>query len=139
MTTSPTQLAQILSEPEIKKFWLGYFQGAFREQIQQQLLEIFDHAKQEKCINRSDLAYKIGRRPEQISRWLSSPCNLEADTISDLALSLGYVPRISFEPAETLIRSKNTNRPTRVTELLVAPPQSGASFEIVLATIKEAP
>jgi DNA-binding phage protein len=97
MTISQTQLDQALSEPEIKKFWLGYFQENFRQEIQQQIIELFDFLKAKKGLTRADLARKIGRRPEQVTRWLSSPTNLESDTISDIALGMGMIPKLTFE------------------------------------------
>lgn len=104
MTISQTQLDQVLSEQEIKKFWLGYFQERFREEIHQQLLEHYNHIRASTNLSRTDLARKIGRRPEQVTRWLSAPTNLEADTISDMALAMGMVPRVRFEQVQVSIR-----------------------------------
>lgn len=109
-TISQTQLAQALSEPEIDKFWLGYFQEAFREDIQQQLLEQYEILKEANGLTRAELAKKIGRRPEQVTRWLAGPTNLESDTISDLGIALGLVPRLSFEPVENLFAAEGANR-----------------------------
>lgn len=109
MTISQTQLDQALSEKEIKKFWLGYFQQKFREEVHEQLLELYDSVKSARGIARSDLAKKIGRRPEQVTRWLSSPTNLEIDTISDLALGLGVIPKLEFQPISILFSEGKPN------------------------------
>lgn len=116
MTISQTQLAQALSEPEIKRFWLGYFQEGFREEVQQLLLEHFEALKANTGFTRSELAKKIGRRPEQVTRWLSSSTNLEMDTISDMALGMGLVPRLRFEEVGTLFAAERPNRSNDVSD-----------------------
>src|SRR5690242_6032135 len=93
MNTSLTRLKRALSEPEVGRFWLGYFQESFRSAVHQELLELFEGKKRNDGLSRGDLARKIGRRPEQLTRWLSAPTNLEIDTISDIALGMGFVPR----------------------------------------------
>lgn len=93
MTMSQTQLMRALDESELGEFWIGYFRERFRGEINDQLLEAF----QASGLSKADLARKLGRRPEQITRWLAAPNNLEADTLADLALALGMVPKISFE------------------------------------------
>jgi hypothetical protein len=118
MTISQTQLAQELSEPEIKKFWLGYFQESFREAIHQDLLEQYEHLRDTTGLSRSDLAKKIGRRPEQVTRWLSSPTNLEADSISDLGLGMGLIPKISFQPVGSLFVTTKPNQGNAVSDYI---------------------
>lgn len=93
MTMSQTQLMRALDEAELGEFWIGYFRERFRGEINDQLLEAF----QASGLSKADLARKLKRRPEQITRWLVAPNNLEADTLADLALALGMVPKISFE------------------------------------------
>ncbi len=39
-------------------------------------------------LTRSKLAKRLGKRPEQITRWLAAPGNLTLDTISDLLLTM---------------------------------------------------
>ena len=127
MTISQTQLDQALSEPEIKKFWLGYFQESFREEIHQRLLELFEILKGG-GFTRSDLAKKIGRRPEQVTRWLSSPNNLESDTISDLGLGMGVIPRLTFEPVRNMFPvARHDSTLQRDIDESLAPLQSGVA------------
>lgn len=58
---------------------------------------------------RAGLAKRIGKRPEQITRWLSAPGNLTLDTLSDLLLGLsGAELAIGLEyPAE---KKRDTRR-----------------------------
>lgn len=67
-------------------------------------------------MNRADLARKIGRKPEQITRWLGAPGNWTSDTVSDLLLGLGCEPRMElfdFEEMESPIElSDETELPT---------------------------
>jgi hypothetical protein len=95
MTISQTPLQEALSKPVMPAFWLGYFQEGFRRDVHDGLVGLFE------CLNlsKADIAKRLGKKPEQITRWLAGPSNLESDTISDLALAMGYVPRIIFEPA----------------------------------------
>ena len=130
MTISQTQLAQALSEPEVPKFWRGYFQEAFREETQQQLLEIFEHLKETTGFSRSDLARKVGRRPEQVTRWLSAPTNLETDTVSDLALGMGYVPKLAFVAAHTLMANYEANHGNAATAFVHTALDAGTGVTI---------
>lgn len=93
MTTSLTRVMNAIKEPAISKYWLAYFRENFRGVINDQLLEAFESSG----ITKADIARKLGRRPEQVTRWLSAPGNLETDTISDIALAFGLVPKIGFE------------------------------------------
>lgn len=127
MSTSQTQLTAEISKPEIRKYWLGYFQEGFRASIQRELLELFERAKITRGLSRVDLARKIGRRPEQVTRWLSSSSNLEADTISDIALGMGYIPRVSFESVEeAMARGAKTNHAAHPVSELVG----GAGYTV---------
>lgn len=77
----------------ILPFWLGYFREAFREELNEQLLELCSSAD----LSKAEIARRIGRRPEQVTRWMNSPSNLESDTVSDIALAFGSRPRVTFE------------------------------------------
>lgn len=92
------QLTSALEEQTISEFWLGYFREELRSEINDALLECFEASG----LNKADIARKLDRQPEQITRWLSAPCNLETDTVSDLALALGPIPRVRFEKIEDM-------------------------------------
>lgn len=93
MNTSLTRLMSAINEDKISKYWASFFREHFRGEINDQLIESFEASG----LSKADIARKLDRRPEQITRWLSAPCNLEIDTISDLALSMGLVPKIRLE------------------------------------------
>lgn len=93
MTTSLTQAMSAIAEPRIDAYWVGYFRENLRGEIYSQVVEAFEQSG----LTKADLARKLDRRPEQITRWLSAPSNLEADTISDLLLALGMRPVVRLE------------------------------------------
>lgn len=94
MTTYQEQFQKAVAGETIPPYWLGYFREEHREALNEQLIELLRAAG----LSQVTLAKKIGRRPEQVTRWINSPSNLEADTISDLALAFGYRPRVNWEP-----------------------------------------
>lgn len=96
MITYQQQIESAISEDVIPRYWLGYFREAFREAINDQLLELYG-ATSRNGLTKKVIAQKLGRRPEQITRWLAAPNNLEVDTVSDLALAMGCVPVFGLE------------------------------------------
>jgi hypothetical protein len=96
VTTYQQQLTNGISEETLSAYWKAYFRENFRSLVHDQLLETFQHLKP-KGLSKAMLARKLDRRPEQITRWLTAPNNLEIDTVSDLALAMGCVPKITFE------------------------------------------
>jgi len=118
MTTSRTPLMSALADSQVGPFWRGYFQERFRSDIHEQLLKAFEASG----LSKADLARKLGRRPEQITRWLATPNNLEADTLADLALALGMAPVIRFEPV-----SERLSEPSDATPFTHNAPRSRAA------------
>jgi hypothetical protein len=98
MTTSQAQfLAPILSGEPIPKETLVYFRTRLRLRLQEFVLREFTR-KQARAreaggqFTRADLARRIHRRPELVTRWLGGTCNLTADTVSDLLLGMAAEP-----------------------------------------------
>lgn len=93
MITYQEQIQKAVAGEVIPSFWLGYFREAYREDLNDQFVQLCDALEMSKAA----LARKIGRRPEQVTRWFNSPSNLEADTVSDLALACGFRPVTRLE------------------------------------------
>jgi hypothetical protein len=70
--------------PESKRV---YFQERFRGRIFDFLVSRFLR-EQKNGLTKAKLARRIGKPPEVINRWLGSPSNLTADSISDLLLGM---------------------------------------------------
>jgi len=106
----PTSLKrQSLSKPrngdEISLYSLGFVRARNKNKIHSLLLE----ALHKSGLTKSDLAKRLNKRPEQITRWLSEPGNLTLDTLSDLVFALrGDFIKVSFEDA--LSKEKSNQR-----------------------------
>ena len=91
MTASQTPLLREItaghSGPAIPKPTLAYFQQRLRNRMFELLLDKFSEQKS-KGLTQALLARRIGKTPDVINRWLSSPSNLTLDTLSDLMLGI---------------------------------------------------
>lgn len=98
MTTSQqnTFLSDLFTRESIPIGKLAYFRGRLSNRIHELVLEAFAHLEAAGGITRADLARRIGKKPEQITRWLGNPGNWESDTVSDLLLGMGFEPRLSL-------------------------------------------
>lgn len=74
---------------------LAYFRGRFSNKIHELVLAEFAAQEREGKTSRAELARKIRRKPEQITRWLGSPGNWTLDTLSDLLLGMGLEPAVT--------------------------------------------
>jgi hypothetical protein len=81
--------------PEI----LAYFRAALRDRFHDLVLEEFTRQKSKHSdLTQAEIARRLGKRPEQINRWLGSSGNWTIDTLSDLLLAIcAGVPRLSVE------------------------------------------
>jgi hypothetical protein len=92
MTTSQTPQTSFLSEVSkgepIPIGKLAYFRERFRDRLYELVVSEFLKKERAGELTRSDLARRIGRKPEQITRWLGAPGNWTIETVSDLLLAI---------------------------------------------------
>lgn len=81
----------------------AYAREYFRNLVFQEILIAFKASG----MTRASLARRLGRKPEQITRWFSAPGNLEIDTISDLLMAMGTRPESILRAREHAVPSAN--------------------------------
>lgn len=90
MTMSPTTfLSEVLGSDPIAAGKVAYFRGRLSNELHQAVLNRFMQLERESGFSRADLGRRIGRKPEQITRWLGSPGNWTLETLSDMTLAMG--------------------------------------------------
>jgi transcriptional regulator with XRE-family HTH domain len=88
-------VSKVLAETPISEGNKIYFQERLKSRLHEVLVNTFRAAEANGSITKTELARKLGKRPEQISRWLGSSSNMQLNTLSDMLLGLGYEPDIS--------------------------------------------
>jgi hypothetical protein len=97
MTTSQTSfLSEIISGDPIPANKLGYFRARLTNRLHELIITEFERLSQSGKISKADLARRIGKKPEQITRWLGAPGNWTIETVSDLAIGMGCEPKINL-------------------------------------------
>ena len=89
-------LSEILEGKKIPFGKLAYFRERFRNRLYDLVISVFLNQEKTKKLTRADVARRIQRRPEQVTRWLGAPGNWTIDTVSDLILAMGGEPNVSF-------------------------------------------
>src|SRR5438270_926046 len=97
MTTSPKKslISAVLDNERLEPYHLGYFQARMRNRIHDLVLSSFLEAAEQKGVTKADIARRLGKKPEQITRWLAAPGNWTFNTASNLLLALGQ--ELNFE------------------------------------------
>jgi DNA-binding phage protein len=90
MTTSHSAfLSEILAGEPIPLGKLAYFRERLRNKLHEIISLEFIRQHHERGLTKADMARRIGRKPEQVTRWLGAPGNWTLDTVSDLLLAMG--------------------------------------------------
>jgi hypothetical protein len=77
-------LSELADEGRLSVGVLAYF----RERQRLRLYEVVVTEFLRSGITKAELARRMGRKPEQITRWLGAPGNWTLDTVSDLLLAI---------------------------------------------------
>ena len=94
MTTSQQTpfLSEIIESVPIPQERLAYFRARLKNRLHSYVLSQFLKVENQSKLTKAELARKLGKKPEQITRWLGAPGNWELDTLSDLLLGMGFEP-----------------------------------------------
>ena len=120
MTISPATGSHV-DHTRVPDRTLWFYRGRLQHRIYDLIVEEFYRQEDLGEITKAAVARRLGRRPEQITRWLAAPSNWELDTISDLLVGLRVPPVLTIEG------------------LPVAPGPQQAADEIAAAGALEAP
>ena len=98
MTTSQATpfLSDVLGGEQIPIGKLAYFRARLSNHIHELVLAEFFRLERGGKINKASLARRIGRKPEQVTRWLGAAGNWTIDTFSALMLGMGCEPALSI-------------------------------------------
>ena len=94
-------LFEVLNSERIPLGTLSYFRERFRDRLYDLVVEEFVKQNAENNLTRAEVARRIGRRPEQITRWFGAPGNWTLETVSDLLLAIAKSePDVRLLPLE---------------------------------------
>lgn len=85
---------------------MAYFRAKLRYALHEVVLREFIKQEDSNRINKAELARRIHKKPEQVSRWLGAPGNWTIDTVSDLLLGMGVEAEISAMSLEDRLASQ---------------------------------
>lgn len=89
MTISQTSIMSEIANGEvIPEGKLAYFRERQRNRLYDFIVSRFLEKERSEGLTKADIARRLNRRPEQITRWLTTPGNWTIDTISDLMLAI---------------------------------------------------
>lgn len=114
-------LSEILVGEKIPLGKLAYFRERLRNRLYDLVLTEFLEQEKTRNLTRADVARRIGRRPEQITRWFGAPGNWTIDTVSDLMLAMGAEPALDVT---TFAEQATTHNAKPQDELIQKPEQA---------------
>lgn len=76
---------------------LAFHRRQFQLDWHEKVLEEFRRQEGAGQLTKAKLARRLGKKPEQITRWLASPSNWTLDTLSDLLVGMGVEPQVAIQ------------------------------------------
>ena len=96
-------LSEIREGTAIPAGKLAYFRARLRNALYDVVVSEFIKQREGVGLKKNDLARRIHRRPEQMTRWLSTPQNWTLDTVSDLLVAMGI--ELKFTSSNLVVAS----------------------------------
>lgn len=100
---------------------VGYLEAFAQDRAHDMVRELFMSIPKEEGITRAFLARRLGKKPEQITRWLSVPGNWTLNTLADLLGAMGYVPTFGAQRLQDFQRSNEYHPATVYGERSLSP------------------
>jgi len=99
MNTSPqtSLITEVLSDRPLGAGNLGYVHGLVRNRAHICVLNIFASEQKERGLTKAQIARKLNKRPEVVSRELTAPGNWTLDTYANYLIAMGYLPTFSAQ------------------------------------------
>lgn len=114
-------MSEILSGESIPVGKLAYFRSRLTNKIHELVLTEFARLERNNAISKAELARRIGKKPEQVTRWLGAPGNWTLETFSDLLLGMKCEPVMVVERLEKTLAVTSTESDTGIYSLVAAP------------------